>query len=184
MADPEKGNTESDSSAIYAEMTAESEIPAPSSAAPAAEISELQTMPSETTNIDTLSVPETKASDSRFRTFVSDTMPDGILYRVEQGETLTDILKKFGICFSALNYSNSSIDLSGDLSGLTLTIPYGDRFCTDPDNQNYIIRKNDTLDNLSARFHIPADQLLRINPMKKPEDFSNTGSRINISDDL
>ena len=103
---------------------------------------------------------------------------------MEQGETLTDILKKFGICFSALHYSNSSVDLSEDLTGLTLTIPYGDHFCNSPENQRYVIRKNDSLDSLSLRFDIPTDDLLRMNPMKKPEDFSNTGSRINISSDL
>ncbi len=116
--------------------------------------------------------------------YVSDVMPDGIIYNVEQGETLTDILRKFGICFSALDYNNSSIDLNQDLSGLTLNIPYGDHICIAPNNQPYIIRRNDTLDNLSIRFDISTDELLRLNPMKRPEDFSSVGSRINISSDL
>ncbi len=115
--------------------------------------------------------------------YVSDTMPDGILYRVEQGETLTDILRKFGICFSALDYCNSSVDFNRDLTGLTLNIPYGDRFCIAPNNQPYIIRRNDTLDTLSLRFDISTDDLLRLNPTRKPEDFSNTGGRINVSDE-
>lgn len=178
-------NPDAGSSAVYAEMTADHGI-SDSSASDISDIrdSDLQMQPSETTNLDTMSVTEQSHSDPLFRPFVSDTMPDGILYRVEQGETLTDILKKFGICFSALHYSNSSVDLSEDLTGLTLTIPYGDRFCTAPDNQRYVIRKNDDLDSLSFRFNIPTDDLLRMNPMKKPEDFSNTGSRINISSDL
>lgn len=116
--------------------------------------------------------------------YVSDTMPDGIIYNVEQGETLTDILRKFGICFSALDYNNSSIDLNSDLSGATLNIPYGDKICIAPNNQPYIIRRNDTLDNLSVRFDISTDELLRLNPTKRPDDFSSIGSRINISGDI
>ena len=118
------------------------------------------------------------------RPYVSDTMPDGILYRVEQGETLTDILRKFGICFSALDYCNSSVDFNQDLTGLTLNIPYGDRFCVSPNNQPYVIRRNDTLDTLSLRFDISTDDLLKLNPTRKPEDFSSTGGRINISDEI
>ncbi len=128
-----------------------------------------------------VSVP---ASDMIARPYVSDTMPDGILYRVEQGETLTDILRKFGICFSALDYCNSSVDFNQDLTGLTLNIPYGDRFCVSPNNQPYVIRRNDTLDTLSLRFDISTDDLLKLNPTRKPEDFSSTGGRINISDEI
>ena len=84
-------------------------------------------------NTPGVNVPGANASVSRSAVpgsitslpYVSDTMPDGIIYNVEQGETLTDILRKFGICFSALDYNNSSIDLNQDLSGLTLNIPYG-----------------------------------------------------------
>ena len=128
-----------------------------------------------------VSVP---ASDMIAMPYVSDTMPDGILYRVEQGESLTDILRKFGICFSALDYCNSSVDFDRDLTGLTLNIPYGDKFCISPNNQPYVIRRNDSLDTLSLRFHISTDDLLRLNPTRKPEDFSNTGSRISISDEI
>ncbi len=128
-----------------------------------------------------VSVP---ASDMIARPYVSDTMPDGILYRVEQGETLTDILRKFGICFSALDYCNSSVDFNQDLTGLTLNIPYGDRFCVSPNNQPYVIRRNDTLDTLSLRFDISTDDLLKLNPTRNPEDFSSTGGRINISDEI
>ncbi len=165
--------------AVFAEMTAENTTAAADTSAP-----DLQEVPSETTNLDSMTVSEPKAADSMVRPFVSDTMPDGILYRVEQGETLTDILKKFGICFSALDYSNASVDLSDDLTGLTLNIPYGDRFCIAPNNQRYVIRRNDDLDKLSIRFNISTDDLLRINPMKKPEDFSDIGSRINVSNDI
>ncbi len=130
-----------------------------------------------------LNPAEPFASDSAMP-YVSDTMPDGILYRVEQGESLTDILRKFGICFSALDYCNSSVDFDRDLTGLTLNIPYGDKFCISPNNQPYVIRRNDSLDTLSLRFHISTDDLLRLNPTRKPEDFSNTGSRISISDEI
>ena len=116
--------------------------------------------------------------------YVSDTMPDGILYRVEQGETLTDILKKFGICFSALDYNNSSVDFNEDLTGLTLNIPYGDKFCFTPNNQLYIVRQDDSLDKLSVRFDISTDDLLRLNPMRRPEDFASVGSRVNVTDEV
>ena len=69
-------------------MTAENTTAAADTSAP-----DLQEVPSETTNLDSMTVSEPKAADSMVRPFVSDTMPDGILYRVEQGETLTDILK-------------------------------------------------------------------------------------------
>ena len=111
-------------------------------------------------------------------------MPDGILYRVEQGETLTDILKKFGICFSALDYNNSSVDFNEDLTGLTLNIPYGDKFCFTPNNQLYIVRQDDSLDKLSVRFDISTDDLLRLNPMRRPEDFASVGSRVNVTDEV
>lgn len=147
--------------------------------------------PSETSNLDSMMSRGYSGTAGHRGTdgwmaqpYVSDAMPDGILYRVEPGETLTDIQRKFGICFSALNYNNPSTDLSGDLTGLTLNIPYGDKFCIATDNQTYIIRSSDDLDSISERHNISTDDLLRMNPQKAPEDFSSLGSRIRISGDM
>ncbi len=123
------------------------------------------------------SVPE----DTPISTYVSDNSADGIIYNVSEGETLTQILSKFGICYYALLNENPCTDLRGDLSNVTLCIPYEDRFRRCPQNQEYIVKTGDSIAKIASNNGLSTDDLLILNPTRNTLDFSIIGSRICIN---
>lgn len=109
-----------------------------------------------------------------------NTDSDGIIYTVSNGETLTQILTHFNICLNALIHENPGVDFTGDLTGITLCIPYEDIFRHSSENQPYTVKSGDTLMLISETSGSNTDELLRINPCRNALDFSILGTKIRI----
>lgn len=112
--------------------------------------------------------------------YISDTATDGIIYNITPGESLTSIQAKFGVCLEALKNENPGVDFSGDITGLTICIPYEDRYRKTCSRSFYAVKSDDTINTIAGKTGISADGLLLLNPAYSPEDFSITGNLIRL----
>jgi len=112
--------------------------------------------------------------------YISDTATDGIIYNITPGESLTSIQAKFGVCLEALKNENPGVDFSGDITGLTICIPYEDRYRKTCSRSFYAVKGDDTINTIASKTGISADGLLLLNPAYSPEDFAITGNLIRL----
>ena len=121
------------------------------------------------------------ANDRTFITaYISDSSADGIIYHITPGESLTSIQAKFGVCLDALKKENPDIDFSDDITGLTICIPYEDRFRKTCSRSFYAVKHGDSINTVAEKTGISPDGLLLLNPAYSPEDFSITGNLIRL----
>jgi len=91
------------------------------------------------------------------------------IHRVQPGETLSAIARRYGVSVAALVAANRLADPNRILVGQTLVIP--EREDTgQPDEMvgRYVVQPGDTLVALAARFRVPVRQLAEANGLSDP----------------
>lgn len=97
---------------------------------------------------------------------------------VKCGQTLYDILQKYGISFQEFAEFNPRLVLNALLPGQRYVYPL--KACACSGNGKYIIQPGDTVSSIAAAFGITASELLRRNPAMRPGDFVR-GAEICVS---
>jgi len=80
-------------------------------------------------------------------------------YKVQKGDSVSGIAKKFGVSIGAVISSNNIRNARGLKEGVTLRIP-------NIDGIPYSIKAGDSLSKISASFNVPLDVILDINDLK------------------
>ena len=97
---------------------------------------------------------------------------------VQCGQTLYDILNKYGISFQEFAEFNPRLVLNALLPGQRYVYPL--KACACSGNGRYIVQPGDTISSIAAAFGITASELLRRNPAMRPGDFVR-GAEICVS---
>lgn len=88
---------------------------------------------------------------------------------VKCGQTLYDILSKYGITFNEFACLNPRLVLNALLPGQRYYYPL--KACACADNGTYTIKSGDTISSIAAAFGISASEVLRRNPNLSPSEF-------------
>lgn len=88
---------------------------------------------------------------------------------VQCGQTLFDILNKYGISFQEFADYNPRLVLNALLPGQRYTYPL--KTCACSGGGKYIIQTGDTVSSIAAAFGITPSELFRRNPAMRPADF-------------
>lgn len=88
---------------------------------------------------------------------------------VQCGQTLYDILEKYGISFQEFAEFNPRLVLNALLPGQRYVYPLKACACTG--SGRYIVQPGDTVASIAAAFGITSSELLRRNPAMRPRDF-------------
>ncbi|MBQ1256734.1 MAG: LysM peptidoglycan-binding domain-containing protein [Clostridia bacterium] len=97
---------------------------------------------------------------------------------VQCGQTLYDILNKYGISFQEFAEFNPRLVLNALLPGQRYIYPL--KACACSGNGRYIVQPGDTISSIAAAFGITPSELLRRNPAMRPGDFVR-GAEICVS---
>lgn len=97
---------------------------------------------------------------------------------VQCGQSLFDILNKYGISFQEFEALNPRLTLNALLPGQRYLYPM--RQCACSGSGKYIIQPRDTVSSIAAAFGITPSELLRRNPGMRPSDFVQ-GAEICVS---
>lgn len=88
---------------------------------------------------------------------------------VKCGQSLADILTKYGVSFAEFSALNPRLTLNALLPGQKYLYPL--KACACSESGKYIIQPNDTLSGIAASFGITPSELLRRNPNLTPAEF-------------
>ncbi|MBR3929696.1 MAG: LysM peptidoglycan-binding domain-containing protein [Clostridia bacterium] len=97
---------------------------------------------------------------------------------VQCGQTLYDILNKYGISFQEFAEFNPRLVLNALLPGQRYVYPL--KACACSGSGRYIVQPGDTISSIAAAFGITSSELLRRNPAMRPGDFVR-GAEICVS---
>ena len=129
---------------------------------------------------EVINPPQPSPTIKTITAYVSDSSADGIIYSIGENDTLTSIQAKFGVCLEALRQENPDVDFAGDISGLTICIPYEDRWRKTCERSFYAVKYGDSINTVAMKTGMPEDKLLILNPGYSPEDFAVTGNLIRL----
>ena len=101
-------------------------------------------------------------------------------YKVQKGDSVSEIAKKFDVSIGAVIASNNISNARRLQEGTTLRIP-------NIDGIPYLVKKGDSLSKISASFNVPLDVILDVNDIKSDnikvgETFFIPGARMNDID--
>jgi len=97
---------------------------------------------------------------------------------VQCGQTLYDILSKYGMSFSEFAALNPRLVLNALLPGQRYYYPM--KACACSESGRYIVQPGDTVSSIASAFGITASELLRRNPNRTPGEFT-AGSEICVT---
>jgi LysM repeat protein len=102
---------------------------------------------------------------------------DCTLYVIEKQDTLSDIIRRFGVSIRELKEYNRESDLLSLKEGQTLLIKNTPH---DP-GKTYLLQENETLTTVAQKFNTSALRLLKANPDFMPQEIKQ-GMRIALPD--
>jgi len=88
---------------------------------------------------------------------------------VQPGQTVSDFQLNSGLNRHTMEVSNPNVDLDNLVPGQVLCVPDINQPCPLP--ATYILKENDTLETVAAKFNVSIASLLRANPCLAPSDF-------------
>lgn len=106
--------------------------------------------------------------------------PNGKLYTVQNGDTLSKILIKNDISIYSLINANKGLNLEKIREGQKLCIPESKPYKKCLDDKTYIIQEGDNLVTIAENYLVKTDDLLLYNPKMRPSDFETVGLLICI----
>lgn len=87
------------------------------------------------------------------------------IYKIEKGETLEDISKKFNTSLSNLKRINGLQDNVSVFEGKYIIVPAKDNKIF----ENYVIKKGDTIYDIAKKYKIDVNTLLKLNGLLKTD---------------
>ncbi len=88
---------------------------------------------------------------------------------VQPGQTVSDFQLNSGLNRHTLSVANPEVDLDNLVPGQVICVPDVNQACPLP--ASYILKENDTLETVAAKFNVSIASLLRANPCLAPSDF-------------
>ena len=88
---------------------------------------------------------------------------------VQPGQTVSDFQLNAGLNRHTIEVANPNVDLDNLVPGQVICVPDINQPCPLP--ATYILKENDTLETVAAKFNVSIASLLRANPCLAPADF-------------
>ncbi len=88
---------------------------------------------------------------------------------VQPGQTVSDFQLNSGLNRHTMEVANPNVDLENLVPGQVICVPDINQPCPLP--ATYILKENDTLETVAAKFNVSVASLLRANPCLAPSDF-------------
>lgn len=107
--------------------------------------------------------------------------PLGVVYTVETGATLSNILIKYNVSINELIDTNPGFNPNIIVPGTEICIPpTAYQECKCPNSREYIVKSNDSLATIAQAYGITPTALLIANPNLRPANFMILGTKVCI----
>lgn len=112
---------------------------------------------------------------------VPSTCPFGVVYTIETGVTLSNILIKYNVSIDELIETNPGFNPNIIVPGTEICIPPTSYLeCKCPNSREYIVKANDSLATIAQAYEITPTALLIANPNLRPANFMIIGTKVCI----
>jgi LysM repeat protein len=112
---------------------------------------------------------------------VHPTCPFGVVYTVEIGATLSNILIRYNVSVNELLETNPGFNPNILVPGAEICIPpTAYQECKCPNSREYIVKANDSLATIAQAYGVTPSSLLIANPNLRPANFMIIGTKVCI----